>query len=765
MDSKGKKHRCPNCGKIYYDLGKKVHSCPSCKLSSLTATPSIPKNTSSGKQRSHKNRQSEPPKKPSIHLSAELFFVDEHNLSEIKHTLSGQPAVLDGNVNQAGWHIGRLNESSRRIDASKDTLWLGKLPRAGLMSYLASDSFPGIGQQTAQKFVQTFRNSELLLFFQSQQKDFPEHEVPANTMEKIALFWKEKQASNAWSILMHEMGFTSQQQIAVRREMGSSVISVLGKSPFKLLGKIPRFSFDDATALCRRFGIEISDEDRTLAAANFWLEKTEQERRHTCAPLERVINEVSTLVHINQNTVGGYLTANHKAFYFGERRKKPVLSTLRSAYRDAKIVDELKRIIKKSKSQRDVNFTASTIQTSKGINLSEEQVDAINTAINNPVSIITGGPGAGKTTMVQGLVSALKQLKKDIQICAPTGRAAKRIAETPKLSSFNPSTIHMYLAKLGTRTAKQDFMIIDESSMIDLDLMVKLLESIPDGCSIVFIGDPDQLPPVGSGQPFKDMIEAGAIQVARLTGNFRQDSFSETVKAARAVIGGNMPHLKGSIGETDFVFFEKPAPEQCDVILQLYFETLPSILGNHFTDNQILAPQRPGHVGITRLNSLIQSRLSSGSKPVLTKKSGNDDVHIFVGDKVINRENNYELNVMNGDVGTVMRENGSKLVVEFEMPGTRAHEIEFPAKEKYNLDLAYALTVHSSQGSEYPGVIIPVTSAHSHMLSRNLLYTAITRGKKQVCLVGEKVAFEKAISQFMKDFRYTMLSEGLSEIT
>ena len=758
MTTKGKKHRCSKCGKNYYDLGKKEHSCPSCKA----GTDSV-RNGNVTKHNSIKSNNEKPKKQHSVNLSAELFYVDENNHTKIKHTFSGQSAVLDGDVNRAGWHIGLLNESSRRINADKDTLWLGKLPRAGLMSYLASDSFPGIGQQTAQKIVQTFRNSELMLLFQGKQKDFPEYEVPASAVEKVTLLWKEKMETNAWSILMHEVGFTPQQQIAVRREMGSGIISIIRNSPFKLLGKIPRFSFDDATELSNRFGIEISEEDRTLAAANFWLEKTEQERRHTCAPIERVFNEVSTLVKLDKDTIGGYLTANDKAFHSGERRNKPVLSTLKSALRDTKITNELKRIIKNGKSQNDVFFTSETIETSKGIDLSEEQVNAINTAINNPISIITGGPGAGKTTMVQGLVSALKQLKKDIQICAPTGRAAKRIAETPKLSSFNPSTIHMYLAKLGTRTAKQDFMIVDESSMVDLDLMVKLLKSIPNGCSVVFIGDPDQLPPVGSGQPFKDMIEAATIEVARLTGNFRQDSFSDTVKAARAVIRGNLPSLEGSISETDFVFIEKPGPEQCDVILQLYFDTLPSILGNHFTDNQILAPQRPGHVGITRLNSLIQSRLSSGSKPVLTKKSGNDEVHIFVGDKVINRENNYELGVMNGDVGTVMRENGSNLIVEFEMPGTRSYEVEFPAKEKYNLDLAYALTVHSSQGSEYPGVIIPVTSAHSHMLSRNLLYTAITRGKKQVCLVGERTAFEKAVALFMKDFRYTLLTEKLAE--
>jgi exodeoxyribonuclease V alpha subunit len=761
MSKKGNKHRCGRCGKSYYDLGKQNHSCPACKqVGSGQFTHA--KTLTSKRTKLSSNRQINKTLTEN-QFSTELFFVEESEFEEPRNTLSGNAVTFETNAERSGWFVGSFLSGSTSLDLQKDALWIGEFPRKGMKAYLSSDVFLGVGQQTAQKIVNTLNNNELMSLLRGDSFEFENLNIAKSSLNKIAYSWKQHEKTNAWSVLMHEIGFSNQQQKSARKELGSKFIPLLRASPYKLIGRIPRFSFDDATHLCARFGIKISDEDKALEATNFWLEKTEADRRHTCAPTERVVTEINGLVNLGEDVVAGYLNANASVFHFGERRGKGVISTRRSADRDEKILLELRRIIRSGKELKSVSFDSKSIETSKGIDLSQEQVDAINLALNNPVSVITGGPGAGKTTMVQGLVSALKQLGKNIRICAPTGRAAKRIAETPRLSSFNPSTIHMYLTKLGSGSAKQDFMIVDESSMIDLELMLRLLESIPDKCSLVFIGDPDQLPPVGSGQPFKDMIESDTIPVARLTGNFRQNTFSETVKAARAVIGGNVPIYNDDISSSDFVFIEKPAHEQCDTIMHLYFDVLPSMLGNHFTDNQILAPQRPGHVGITRLNAIIQTRISSRAKPVLTKKSGNAEVNIYVGDKVINRENNYELGVMNGDVGTVLREKGSELVVEFEMPGRSKHEVIFPAVEKYNLDLAYALTVHSSQGSEYPGVIIPVTSAHSNMLSRNLLYTAITRGKRQVCVVGERAAFEKAIALYMKDFRYTLLGERLKE--
>ena len=700
------------------------------------------------------------PKESSI-IAAELFFVDGSDLSKVKYSFSDNEITLDGPVERDGWYIGLPKEISGRIDTSKDILHLGNFRRGALISYISSSLFPGIGKQTAEKIVKTLKRDELIAMLRGEKTEFEELDTPKSVIEALVATWEERQGEHAWSILMHELRFTPQQQAVIRDKLGVGIIPLLRENPFALLGNIPRFDFEQATELCDRFGIEVSDKERAIAAANYWLEeKVERQRRNTCGSLEGTVREVSRMAKLGQENALEYITADEKAFHVGKRNDKTVLSTRRSAKRDAALARELKRLIATRDEPGNLLFEAESLEAS--VDLTGEQVEAINLAINNPVCIVTGGPGAGKTAMVQGLVNALTQQGKEIQICAPTGRAAKRIAETPGLSSFNPSTIHMHLTRHEDRETSQDFMIIDESSMIDIDLMVRLLRSIPDGCSVVFIGDADQLPPVGPGQPFKDMIDSDTIPVARLTGNFRQDSFSETIKAARAVISGNVPSLNSDLDASDFVFIECPEEDQADRILELYFDILPEMLGNKFTDNQILAPQRTRHVGISLLNQRIQARLFSDKKPILTRGDGDSEMRIHVGDKVINGENNYQLRVMNGDVGTVMGERGGQLVVKFDMPGGSARDVKFPNMGRHNLEPAYALTIHKSQGSEYPGVIIPVAGAHLHMLSRSLLYTAITRGQRKVCLVGERQALEKSLEWYTKDSRYTLLADELA---
>ena len=307
------------------------------------------------------------------------------------------------------------------------------------------------------------------------------------------------------------------------------------------------------------------------------------------------------------------------------------------------------------------------IETSENINLSEEQIEAINMALKTPVSVITGGPGSGKTTLVQGLVSLTKELKIKTRLCAPTGKAAKRLAENPEIKSLKPSTIHLYLAQQTSKPSKFQMMIVDEASMIDIDLLLELFSSIPDGASVVLIGDRDQLPPVASGQPFKDFIESEKLEVARLTGNFSQDHFSNTVKAARSIIRGQLPELDTGLSKNDFLFIETPPGQQAAVILKNYFEFIPDKLGIEPQDVQILAAQRTGDVGVMRLNELIQAQLvSKTKKPLFTKKDRNKEVEFYAGDKVINRKNNYQHGVMNGDQGIILRSEGGNLIVEFE---------------------------------------------------------------------------------------------------
>ena len=711
-------------------------------------------------------------------FQADLFFVDEGDLAQVKHSFGDKEPKLDGPVGEAGWHVGLVDSKSGKIDVANGTLRLGELGRNALVEYFSSSRFRGIGEQSARRIVHGLDRGELIAllrgkkgglmsFLGGKKADHEELDVSEGAVSALVAKWKEGRDEHAWSIMMHQLRFTPQQRYVIREDLGAGVIRMLRENPFQLLGRIPRFDFDQAIGLCERLGIEVTDEEKILAATKYWLkEKVEGQRRNTCGSLKRTVEEVSRMVRLDRDVVLETLTMSRNGFHFAKRDGKEYLSTIESARRDAALARELKRLVTTDATAAGKLFKAESVKAS--VDLSDEQRKAIALAVENPLSIVTGGPGSGKTAMVQGLVSALERQGKQIRICAPTGRAAKRITEVPGLGRLNPSTIHLYLAVNEEREAPQDFMIIDECSMIDIDLMVRLLKSVPDGCSVVFIGDADQLPPVGPGQPFKDMIEfsgkdeSGQIPLARLTGNFRQDSQSETVGAAHAVINGRVPAIGQNLEASDFVFFERPVEEQCDTILELYFKTLPAMLDNEVTDNQILAPQRTKHVGITRLNSMIQSRLHRDAEPVLTRRNGEGEMRIYLDDKVINGENNYQRGVMNGDVGRVLDAGRDYLTVGFDAPGSGMRTVKFPTTGKIVLEPAYALTIHKSQGSEYPGVIIPVTGANIHMLSRSLLYTAITRGKRKVCLVGEREALEKALDWYTKDARSTLLAGELA---
>ena len=748
MPGKGQKHQCKKCGGSYYDLGKKQHRCPKC-----SSKIQEPKQT----KRANQEEQTPPDAKPEI----EFFYADPE-LGRLAETVELDRFEVEFPTFREGWHaVAQDAVVDGKLSDAGSTIYFGDFPLNGLKKFLESSRFNGIGPATASELVEKFGAKLLQAICMEHDLDAKPFDLSEELSNKLYGGWAETPESNLLTIALLEFGLTGFQITNALKQFGSDFFVALNQSPFTLARAIPRLSFKNVEDICARVHIVLSKEQRVLAATEHYLAETEDRLRHTSMPDNNTHQRVGEFLQMAIEEVAETLDRLDDAFVYSNRKSRRLISTHRSNLRDGKIVREIKSIKAEAKSRRKrLKFTEKEIETSEGIKLSEEQLDAINTVVNSPVSIITGGPGAGKTTMVQGLVSALKSLGLEIRISAPTGRAAKRIGETPGLSELNPSTIHMFLRRMVADKKKSefDFMIVDEASMIDVDLMSELLDAMPKGASIALIGDVDQLPPVGPGQPFKDLIESQAVPVARLTGNFRQSSFSDTVKAARNVIKGNVPLLNDSLAETDFAFFECRQQDQARVILDLYFDSMPAKLKVAPQDIQIISPQRPGEVGVLRLNEAIQQRLTAKSKPVFTKKSDSREVPFYIGDKVIQKKNNYDLKVMNGDQGTILRNSGQYLMVEID-----GKEISYDGRQRFDLDLAYATTIHSSQGSEYPGVILPITSAHEYMLSRNLIYTAITRGKKQVCVVGEADALKKALNNFSKDFRWTSLVEKLQE--
>ena len=749
---RGTKHTCASCGTKYYDLGNANHSCPKC---SHVATA---RDVSKYKKPTTPARTGGASDKPKEKLKTLILFKVSDSDPKTGLDILGRSYDLKFSNASAGWYVTSADDARNGEISSEETiLFLSAAPLDGLSQFLSSRNFSGIGQVGASELVR--KHGEKVLTSIVRSKDIIATELGVDKKKANALEagWRERLSSNIFNIFLNEIGLSPLQVREVSSKYGADIVKTLRLNPFELIKAISRLGFDDINRVCRRLHLEISEEQQIIAAAEYYLlERAEKRLRHTCLPKDNLIQRVSELLSKPEAEVGQTISANEDALIYGNRKNKVVVATKASAARDEELVKSLNRISKNysSFSKKDER-KVSVLEVDDGITLSKEQNDAINLAVNNPVCLITGGPGSGKTTILEALVSSLEDRDAKVRICAPTGKAAKRISENPYLDRFKPSTIHMYLAQ--AEGAKFDVMIVDEASMIDIELMLQLITSLPTGCSLVLVGDADQLPPVGAGQPFKDFLECERIPTAVLTGNYRQDSFSDTVVAARQIIKGKVPSINGDLSATDFNFLECSQNQQADAILRLYFELLPRKLNVSPIDLQILTPQRPGHVGLISLNERIQKRITGDSEILFTKKSGNFDMVFRVGDKVVQRKNSYKLGIMNGDQGTILREKKGKTIVEF-----NGRNISLDSDERYDLELAYATTVHSSQGSEYPGVIMPITSSHAHMLSRHLIYTAVTRGKRQVCLVGEVAALKSALAQFQKDFRWTNLVTSLS---
>lgn len=691
-------------------------------------------------------------------MDINIFFQESGSGKSV--TKNKLPSAITANLLADGWYIYSYDKPfTKNADFAPYILYLDAPPLKGLKTFLSSYHFPGVGPKAVDKLYDTFGMNLISYLLKGRLPKNVRSVVNEKVVKSLEKGWQNSKEYAVSYIFLDELGLKTSQKRYVREQFGSTFITRLNKFPFETLIKIPRLGFSDMAGILTRVNIEVSEEQIILAASSFRLLQSERSYGNTCAPISALISGVSKLTSFSNEGISKVLNENRTRFDWFEIGSSKFIQSCNSKDRDGKIKSELQRL--NDEFQRvgsNKNFVRSDLKTWDDIELSDEQLLAVNVSVNEPVSVITGGPGAGKTTMVLGLVSALEALEQSVKICAPTGRAAKRIEENPILEKFSPSTIHRYLAmRQGPNKEDFDVMIVDEASMIDIDLLVLLLESIPDGASLVFIGDPDQLPPVGPGQVFRDIIDSGAVAVSRLTGNFRQAEFSDIIKAARGVIQGRLLNFKGALEASDFVFLETPPNEVADKVISNFFEDLPSKLPLHQqSEFQILSPMRNHAAGIENLNSVIQSKLTEGKKPVFEKVGRGFEKRFFAGDRVIMTQNNYEIQVMNGDVGEISRKQGNVYLVEFD-----GLEIPFSEAEIQSLELAYAISIHKSQGSEYPAVIIPITSEHSFMLSRNLIYTAITRGRQQVILIGQIDCLRQAVARVMKDKRYTGLKKVL----
>ena len=648
------------------------------------------------------------------------------------------------------------------VPLNKDDVPLGtqiilkEEPIEGLKKYLSNKNFQGIGPKNADTIAQNI-GMTVIKYLHERNVNILEEKTSKKLSDALLRGWDLDYENSGFEILFSQIGFSYTQKKFVKEEFGNKFFAEIHKDPYMLLQRIPRLSFDKIESIISIFGIEVSLDQKIVAATRHALMQSEAERGNTCGPLERVLLRTQEITKNDIETIQTAINSHEHLFNNFKVQDKNFLETIEACERDNDIAQQICLIKDNFKPIKGKQFSANKNATNP---LSEEQVQAIQNSLEAGVSIITGGPGTGKTRIIEGLAQVLVNgFRKTIRICAPTGRAAKRIAENQALKKFQPSTIHMLKAMIDSSAKDIEFdtLIVDESSMIDINLFNDLVKMLPLGSQLILIGDVDQLPPVGAGQPFLDLIRSKKIVVSRLSKQFRQGSDSVIPKVARAINKGELIEFSSDFSSSGFSFVEVDKGQVVEKII----EVVDFFMGNKngstdFDKTQILSPMRRYSSGLINLNSIMQKKYNPNGEKVFSKMEGEKEIKFCAGDKVICTQNDYDIDVRNGDIGYVVNKVGKNIRVEFdgEMKLFHNNKIDY-------LDLAYAITVHKSQGSEYPNVVMPIVDDHRIMLTRKLIYTAITRGKQNVCLIGSKRVLREALKKVFLNLRYSNLNQKI----
>ena len=648
------------------------------------------------------------------------------------------------------------------VPLNKDDVPLGtqiilkEEPIEGLKKYLSNKNFQGIGPKNADTIAQNI-GMTVIKYLHERNVNILEEKTSKKLSEALLGGWDLDYENSGFEILFSQIGFSYTQKKFVKEEFGNKFFAEIHKDPYMLLQRIPRLSFDKIESIISIFGIEVSLDQKIVAATRHALMQSEAERGNTCGPLERVLLRTQEITKNDIDTIQTAINSHEHLFNNFKVQDKNFLETIEACERDNDIAQQICLIKDNFKPIKGKQFSANKNATNP---LSEEQVQAIQNSLEAGVSIITGGPGTGKTRIIEGLAQVLVNgFRKTIRICAPTGRAAKRIAENQALKKFQPSTIHMLKAMIDSSAKDIEFdtLIVDESSMIDINLFNDLVKMLPLGSQLILIGDVDQLPPVGAGQPFLDLIRSKKIVVSRLSKQFRQGSDSVIPKVARAINKGELIEFSSDFSSSGFSFVEVEKGQVVDKIIEVVDFFTGNKNGNiDFDKTQILSPMRRYSSGLINLNSIMQKKYNPNGEKVFSKMEGEKEIQFCAGDKVICTQNDYDIDVRNGDIGYVVNKVGKNIRVEFdgEMKLFHNNKIDY-------LDLAYAITVHKSQGSEYPNVVMPIVDDHRIMLTRKLIYTAITRGKQNVCLIGSKRVLREALKKVFLNLRYSNLNQKI----
>lgn len=649
----------------------------------------------------------------------------------------------------------------------------------GIEKYLGSGLIKGIGPHFAKQFVAVFKDEVF---------DIIEHRPELLTIVEgigkvraaiITNNWKDQKVIRDIMVFLQSHGVSTTKATRIYKTYGDKSIEVVSENPYRLAEDIHGIGFISADKIAEHLGIQKNSLIRARAGlAHVLLEATSD--GHCGLPTELLISNSQKLLEIEQSIIEQAIMEEMKL----KTLTADFLNNIETIFLTSYYVYEkhiASTLITLSKEQVpwgsiDSSKAIPWVEKKLNIKLADAQKIAIDEALQNKAMVITGGPGTGKTTLVNSILSILKAKRLNIKLCAPTGRAAKRLSEKTNIEAL---TIHRLLEMDPAirkfryneeNKLKCNYLVVDEASMVDVQLFYSLLKALPTESALLIVGDVDQLPSVGAGQVLKDIIDSDVIKTVRLNEIFRQAKTSHIITNAHLINKGIFPNLKvqhtpansntatctGPDKETDFYFIDAEAGEGLmGKIINLVKNRIPSKFKFHpINDIQVLSPMQRGGAGVRTLNIELQKALNPNYVSGIEKYGQ----ILATGDKVMQIENNYDKEVYNGDIGIIksINQENHEVVINFDN-----REVDYDYSDLDQIILAYATTIHKSQGSEYPAVVIPLTMQSYMMLKRNLIYTAVTRAKNLIVIVGQRKALAIAVKNNKSTMRYTKLCEWL----
>jgi exodeoxyribonuclease V alpha subunit len=637
----------------------------------------------------------------------------------------------------------------------------------GIERYLGSGLVKGIGPILAKKLVGHF-GADVLAVIESRPSELQSVDgIGPKRRERIAHAWQEAKQIREIMLFLHSRGVSTSRAVRIFKTYGEQAIEKVRSNPYTLAKDIYGIGFATADQIAQEVGIPKDSINRAKAGIDHALLEATSDG-HCALPLGKLKLTAVKLLEVQEGIVEQALSQMLAggSLLLEEIEGEPLIFLPHLRRAEEGIAARIKRLAEGQPLYPPIDFEKAVAWCEKraGKTLAPSQRDALKTVVANRVVVITGGPGVGKTTLVNSILMILRAKDVKCLLCAPTGRAAKRLNET---TGIDAKTIHRLL-EIDPATGRFNrheanplscgLLVVDETSMVDVPLMHSLLRAVPNHAGLILVGDVNQLPSVGPGTALHDLIESGVVPIMRLTEVFRQAANSQIIVNAHRVRRGQMPDVRGAERDSDFHFLERDEPEKiAATLVKLVKERIPQRFGfDPIRDVQVLCPMNRGSLGVRELNTALQQVLNPvrAEEPVVERFGW----RFRMRDKVIQTENDYDKDVFNGDIGTIEQIDPVEHEVTIRFDERR---VKYDFGELDEVSLGYAVTIHKSQGSEFPAVVIPIATQHYMLLQRNLIYTGITRGQKLVVLIGQKKALAIGVRNDRPQRRYSGLLSSL----